>query len=133
MFRLRSPLVIVLLAVVAAGCAVAPTTSASPLAGSRWSFTMIDGAKPVSADARLEFDADNASANVGCNGMGGPWRLEGKRLFVGPLVSTEMWCDGMMEQERTVKTLLSATPEVSISGGRMTLRTGGHSAELVRQ
>lgn len=94
---------------------------------------MIDGAKPVSADARLEFDADNASANVGCNGMGGPWRLEGKRLFVGPLVSTEMWCDGMMEQERTVKTLLSATPEVSISGGRMTLRTGGHSAELVRQ
>lgn len=94
---------------------------------------MIDGARPVSPAAHLEFDADNASANLGCNAMGGPWRLEGKRLFVGPLVSTEMWCDGMMEQERAVKTLLSATPEISISRGRMTLQTGGHSAELVRQ
>jgi hypothetical protein len=38
-----------------------------------------------------------------------------------------------MEQERAVATLLSGGSEVRINGARMTLTSGGHSADLVRE
>ncbi len=70
--------------------------------------------------------------SMSCNGMSGPWRIEHGRLIAGPLVSTEMWCHGKMEQERAVGALLAAAPEIKVGASRMTLTAGGHSAELVR-
>src|SRR5690606_15070060 len=58
----------------------------SDLADSSWEFTAIDGDTPASDKAMLTFEGDRIGANVGCNGMGGPWRLEGGRLIAGPLV-----------------------------------------------
>lgn len=132
MLRLAQPSL--LLALVAAGCAAAPTGGTSPrLDGTRWHFAAIDGAAPVSPGAALVFHADRIGANVGCNGMGGPWRIERGRLIAGPLISTQMWCEGKMEQERAVSALLTSGPVVTVSGAKMTLKTGGHSAELTRQ
>lgn len=107
--------------------------SAPQLAGTEWRFTAIDGAAPVRPDrATMSFTAERISANVGCNGMGGTWRLDGNRLMGGPYMSTKMFCDGVMEQERAVGDLLAANPNVAISGDRMTLTAPGHSAELAR-
>ncbi len=121
------------LALVASGCIAAPAGDFFRLDDTRWHFAAIDGAAPVSADAALTFRAGRIGANVGCNGMGGPWRIERGRLIAGPLISTQMWCEGKMEQERAVSALLSGSPEVRVNGARMSLKSGGHSAELVRQ
>lgn len=103
----------------------------SDLVDSTWAFTAIDGADPVSDDARLSFEGKQLSANVGCNGMGGPWRIEGGRLIAGPLAQTRMYCDGpVWDQEKAIASLLSAAPRFSVEGDLMTIESRGHSAKL---
>jgi heat shock protein HslJ len=115
-----------------AGCATMQP-GAPDLAGTQWRFTAIDGAAPVSNRARLEFERDRLGANVGCNGMGGEWRIENGRLIAGQLVQTQMYCEGAVwGQERAVSALLQGSPAIAIVNGRMTLRGSGHSAELRR-
>jgi heat shock protein HslJ len=97
----------------------------------KWRFVAIDGQKPVSSKAELTIDAGRIGANVGCNGMGGDLQIKGGKLVVGAVVSTMMYCDGLMDQESAVSELLSADPEYSIDQERLTLRGGSHSAELV--
>jgi heat shock protein HslJ len=113
--------------------ACATIAGASPdLSGTKWSFTAIDGARPVSAKASLNFETDRLGANVGCNGMGGEWRMEQDRLVAEQLIGTQMYCDGLMEQERAVSALLGGKPTVTITGDRLVLRSPAHSAELQR-
>jgi heat shock protein HslJ len=113
-------------------CAAANEGQAS-LANSTWHFVSIDGAAPVSRKAQLTFEEDHLGANVGCNGMGGPWRLEGKRLIAGPLAQTQMYCEGpVWNQEKAIGALLAGAPEFRVETDRMVLKSSGHSAELQR-
>jgi len=75
--------VIPLLAILIAGCA-AQATPADKLAPSEWRFTSIDGKAPASDQAKLTLDDEKLGANLGCNSMGGPWRIEKDRLIAGP-------------------------------------------------
>lgn len=127
---MRKAMILSLTAALSA-CA-ATNAGGSSLTDSRWRFVTIDGAAPVSAGASLSFQKQQLSANVGCNGMGGPWRVEGGRLIAGPLVSTRMFCEGRMEQENAVSAMLSSGPKLIVTGDRIILASGGHSAELVR-
>ena len=105
----------------------------SDLADSTWTFTAIDGADPVSDQARLSFEGKRLNANVGCNGMGGPWRIEGGRLIAGPFAQTQMYCEGAVwDQEKAVGALFSAAPKFKVEGDLMTIESSGHSAELRR-
>lgn len=103
-----------------------------PLNGSQWAFVTIDGAAPVSSKARLTIEANRIGANVGCNGMGGDLKIEGGRLISSGIVSTMMFCDGIMEQERAVADLLGASPRYTIGGDRLVLESAKHRAELRR-
>ena len=115
-----------------AACAAFP--GASPdLSGTKWAFTAIDGARPVSAKASLNFETDRLGANVGCNGMGGEWRMEQDRIIAEQLIGTQMYCEGLMEQESAVAALLGGKPTVTITGDRLALRSPAHSAELQRE
>jgi heat shock protein HslJ len=96
--------------------------------GSIWRFVAIDGKPPVSDTTSLEVREDRISVNVGCNGIGGNLKFEPGRLIVDSLVSTMMYCDGLMEQERAVRVF----PGFFIENGRMAIRSGEHSAELVK-
>lgn len=98
--------------------------------GNTWQFTTIDGAAPVGKQASLTFQPGRVGANVGCNGMGADAKTQGGRIIAGPVMSTQMFCEGVMEQERAVGALLAAKPTVTVHGTTMTLRGGGHSAEL---
>jgi heat shock protein HslJ len=107
--------------------------SAAPLLqGSKWSFVSIDGQTPVSGKAELRIEAGRIGANVGCNGLGGDLKIEPDRLITGGIVSTMMFCDGVMEQERAVADLLGASPGYTVTGDRLVLRSSGHIAELKR-
>lgn len=82
----------------------------------------------------MRFDDDGKiGVQVGCNHLGGPWRMNENRLFAGPLAQTEMACPvPAWNQENAVSALLVATPRMSVNGDRMTLQSSGHTAELVR-
>ncbi|MFO1254237.1 MAG: META domain-containing protein [Sphingomonadaceae bacterium] len=124
------PIALSALALLAA-CTATPPSSAGP-AGSRWTFVAIDGQKPVSSKTSLTISEGRIGANVGCNGMGGDLKIDKDRLIVGPIVATRMYCDGLMDQERTVAELLGAKPRFFIEGGRMGIKSDKHFAELVK-
>ncbi|SFG13502.1 heat shock protein HslJ [Novosphingobium sp. CF614] len=105
----------------------------SHLAETSWRFERIDGERPQSSGAELTFDKRKIGVQVGCNHLGGPWRMDENRLFAGPLAQTEMACsESAWNQERAIGALLVATPRMSVEGNRMTLQSSGHTAELVR-
>jgi heat shock protein HslJ len=112
------------------------TTDPAPnhgLAGTSWRFVKIDGLDAVTHGARLEFSDTNLGANVGCNGMGGAWRVKDERLIAGPIVQTQMYCEGAVwDQEKAIGALLAAAPEVEFRDTHLILRSSGHSAELER-
>lgn len=116
-----------------AACAPAPKTAPNRLVGSEWRFITIDGAAAVSDKASLQFREDAIGANVGCNGMGGDWHIKDGRLIAGPLVQTEMYCEGpVWGQEQAVSALLVAAPEIDFTDDRLVLKSSGHRAELAR-
>lgn len=120
------------LAATSSACAVQPAAS-NRLAGTQWRFVSIDEASPVSERASLGFRPDGISATVGCNGIGGPWHVEGNRLIAGPLMQTEMYCEGpIWGQEQALGAMLVAAPEFTLDGERLLIRSSGHSAELAR-
>ena len=109
-----------------------PSDAVPKLSGTKWAFTSIDGARPISAKASLSFETDRLSANVGCNGMGGEWRIEQGRIIADQLIATQMYCEGLMEQESAVAALLGGKPGVTMTGDRLVLRSAKHLAELQR-
>lgn len=98
-----------------------------------WTFVSIDGQKPVSNKAELRIFEKRIAANVGCNGLGGDLELSNGQMKIGPVISTQMYCEGLMEQERAVAELLGASPAFFIENGRMGIRSDTHVAELVRK
>ncbi|GAA4770814.1 META domain-containing protein [Novosphingobium ginsenosidimutans] len=122
-----------------AACAT-PQTGAEPKPASgpdrpltSWTFVSIDGQKPVSNRAELRIFEKRIAATVGCNGLGGDLQLINGQMKVGPIISTQMYCEGLMEQERAVAELLGASPAFFVENGRMGIKSGKHVAELVRK
>lgn len=129
---MRCRIAIALLPLIAA-CTEA-SEGGSDLAGSQWTLERIDGEVPATpARARLGFERERLAASAGCNAIGGPWRVEGMRLVAGPLVQTEMYCDGpVWDQERALSALLAAAPVITREGDVLTLVSSGHRARLAR-
>lgn len=126
-----TPTLVILPALILAGCAAAPAASAG-LAGTQWTIVKVDGSAPVVPQgASLHFEDERLSVSVGCNGIGGDYRVDRSRLVAGPLMATRMFCEGpVWQQEEAVNALLSAAPEIERSGNAMRLTSGGHSLEL---
>ena len=112
-----------------AACATTPM-AAEQLGPSKWQIVNIDGAAPVSPRASVEFLPDRISASAGCNGLGGSWEAKDGRLITGPFMSTMMFCDGLMEQERALAGLFESKPAYVLSGEWLVLEGGGHKVEL---
>lgn len=109
------------------------TGEGSHLRDSHWRFVTIDGKQPISDAADMTFESGKIGIVVGCNRMGGPWRVSDDRLVAGPLSQTEMACPlPAWDQEKAVGALLAATPRMVMDDDRMTLQSSGHTAELVR-
>jgi len=127
----KAVVLVIATAALLGGCATAPSGGAG-LADTRWKIIRIDGAAPVMpTKATMRFEQDRLGANVGCNGIGGDYRVEGSRLIAGPLMATRMFCEGpVWQQEEAVNALLSAAPELLRSGNALRLTSGGHTVDL---
>ena len=75
---------------------------------------------------RLNFSADgNVGASAGCNRLGGTFRIDGGRLIVGNLGTTDMACEpDLMAQDNWLAALLTANPAISLAANDLTLVSG---------
>ncbi len=125
-----------LAAALAAGLLVTGcTTPAEPtvgLSGTSWQVITIDGT-PAAEGSMLAFADDNLSASAGCNRIGGTWSVTGSTLTTGPLMATEMYCEGRMEHEAALGTLLQGGAAIAVDGNRLALTGSGHRLEAVRK
>jgi heat shock protein HslJ len=69
----------------------------------------------------LRFQDSQVSGTAGCNSYFGDYQLAGHSLSVGMLGSTEMWCEGLMDQESAYLALLREVETVSRQGDRLVL------------
>jgi heat shock protein HslJ len=114
------------------------TSDLSDLDGSSWRATRFG---PDLADAptpdqefSLEVQGDRLAGKSGCNRYVGTWKIEEGALEIGPLASTMMWCDGLMELERSFLAGLEAARDVRRDGDRLEVLDGDGNAliELAR-
>lgn len=113
-------------------CAHASVPRHAALHDTEWKIVRIDGKPPASPRAAIRFMRDRLSATVGCNGQGGTWVIEQGKLVGGPYMSTMMYCEGLMDQERALADLLGAKPTVDVTRGSLTLRSKTHVIEARR-
>jgi len=126
---------LVLPALLLAGCMTTADAGSggvtrAQLVGTGWSLQALDGAPAASDKAGLQFREDRIGMTAGCNGLGGEWALEAGRLIGGPYMSTQMFCDGLMEQERALAALLAEKPQVAMQGDVLVLAGETHRAEF---
>lgn len=130
--RLAAPLAL-LLVLGAAGCA----GSATPLADRAFlSVAVTDGgvARPLVAGTRirLDFRDKDLGASVGCNSIGGTYRIDDGRLVFTGGSMTEMGCDqDRAAQDTWLNALLSAGPTVRVNGDELILESGSIVVRLL--
>jgi heat shock protein HslJ len=97
-----------------------------------------DPANPTPAAADVEtsviFGEDGTiTGNVGCNGFGGDYQVDGDTITFGPISSTLMMCadTAIGDQETVVLNTLIETVNFVIDGGTLTITSPDGSSVIV--
>jgi heat shock protein HslJ len=102
---------------------------ASPLEGTTWALTSLDGSMGIDFDAiatpvTLVFEDGNAAGVSGCNNYAGGYTVDGMTLTFGMLISTMMMCeDDAMAVEQAYLAALQSGPVLFEIDGDMLLLT----------
>ena len=70
---------------------------------------------------KLNFTDSNLGINAGCNSGGGDYKVEDGVLIIDSMAQTEMYCEGLMEQEQAVFGLISESPNITLISDTLTL------------
>ncbi|PWB54460.1 MAG: hypothetical protein C3F13_06815 [Anaerolineales bacterium] len=115
------------------------------LAGTSWEVIAYNNGKQavtsVLAGTTLsaDFGEDGTlSGSSGCNSYSGSYKLDGKNISIGPLVSTKMYCGepaGAMDQETQFLLALESGKAYVVEGNALELRTqdGALAVDLIRK
>jgi heat shock protein HslJ len=94
------------------------------LQGEIWLLAQMgDTVPPTDAQPTLEFTADGVAGNTGCNSFFGQVSLEGESISFSNMGMTEMYCDGLMEQESAYLAMLAAVHSYSLNADELILHT----------
>lgn len=121
---MKKILLFVLTVLTLAACA---SVSTPDLSGAWTLVSYGDASNPTPAlpgvDTSIQFEDGQMSGNVGCNGFGGEYELNGNTLTFGPVMSTLMFCEGASDQEQGVLAVFAdgAKLTVQINGDEMTI------------
>lgn len=85
---------------------------------------------PPESEFSLEIQGDRVAGRSGCNRYMGSWSAEDGTLHIGPLASTMMYCDGLMELEDAFLTSLAAVTRAA-QRDEMLVLAGDDEADLV--
>jgi heat shock protein HslJ len=81
---------------------------------------------------RLGFRTGEVSAGAGCNGASGEYRLDGEKLVLVNLSTTNIGCDAERHaQDEWLSDLLRSRPALALSGMRLTLSGGPGTVEFL--
>lgn len=81
---------------------------------------------------RLSFSAFDIGASAGCNHIGGTYRIDGGRLIVDNMATTDMACDpDLMAQDQWLSELLGAGPAIRLVLDDLVLEAGSVSITFV--
>jgi heat shock protein HslJ len=70
--------------------------------------------------------------NTGCNSFGGEWTGSSKKMKVGGVMATKMFCSNANEQEVMVLDVFNGTVVAKLAGSELTLSGGGTTLLLTR-
>ena len=81
--------------------------------------------KELAAPINIAFEADQLSAQPGCNNLSGGYTIEDNALRTGPLAQTQMACEdqALNDQDAWFASVLEASPVISLDGDAITLTT----------
>lgn len=94
-------------------------TSTSPSGGrilGDWTRTT-DGVTQTITFAK----AGKVNGDTGCNRFIGDYGVKGSRIDIGPLGSTQMFCEGVMDAEQAYLRALEKATAYSVAGTKLTL------------
>ena len=128
----------ILIALVALLSAAACSTTNPASIQGRWQLVSHGSASSQMAaaadvDAFIEFGENGQlSGNVGCNGFGGEYKVDGDVLTVGPNISTKMFCEGPVgEQEATTLSVLFESATFSLEGDTLTITSADGNSVIM--
>ncbi len=80
-----------------------------------------------------QFEAGEIGGSAGCNRYFGSYGVEGDKLTIGPLASTEMYCypDEVMDQERAYLAALGGAASFKVEGDRLEIADSAGRTVLV--
>lgn len=106
------------LALILAACAGGASTSIQ----GQWKLVSYNQT-PAMADVEtsIEFKDGQLSGNVGCNGFGGDYSVDGDTITFGPIVSTMMFCEAVAEQESSVLAVFQESASFGLDGNMLTI------------
>lgn len=110
------------LALALALTACGASAKAPELNGTAWNLLAING-QPVLEDSNptLVFEAESAGGNGSCNNFGGEYRSKGGALTFGPMMSTMMYCEAVMDQESAYLAALAESATYQVLDGNLVL------------
>ena len=72
----------------------------------------------------IEFSADGqVNGSAGCNSYFGSYSLDSDSLITSPIGSTQMWCEGIMEQESAFLQMLQTATGLTVTETELTIHT----------
>jgi heat shock protein HslJ len=116
-----------------AACAGQNTASV----GGTWKLVSYgDPANPTPAapdiDTSIEFKDGQVTGNVGCNGFGGKYEVDGNTIKFSEVASTLMFCEGPAgDQELGTLAVLRESATYVLDGDSLTITSGDGSAVIV--
>ena len=95
-----------------------------------------DPASPTPAalnvDTSIEFKPDGTlSGNVGCNSFGGDYEVKGDTIEFSAMMSTEMFCEAVADQESTVLAVFSESVSFKLEGDTLTITSADGTSAVV--
>jgi len=83
-------------------------------------------------DTMIEFDSEGRmSGNVGCNGFGGDYTVDGDTITFGPVMTTEMFCFNVADQESGTFAVLQGVTSFELDGNMLTITSADGNSSIV--
>ncbi|HEY5730155.1 MAG TPA: META domain-containing protein [Anaerolineales bacterium] len=98
-----------------------------------WKLVSYNGIHAVAnVETTIEFKDGQMSGNVGCNGFGGGYSMDGDTITFDPVESTLMFCeDPVGEQELGVFGALQGATKFALDGILLTITSEDGSSSIV--
>ncbi len=100
------------------------TSLLDQLIGTDWNLVEWNGMTILpNAIPTLAFDETGLHGGTGCNNYFGGFTLDGTALTINQLGMTEMWCEGVMDQEQAFLQVLQTAVALTLNENSLTLHT----------